>query len=39
MNCFAACPSVFENVTWSDAAYGETDVQPCPRGAKGLIYQ
>ncbi|KAJ7378045.1 Cadherin EGF LAG seven-pass G-type receptor 3 [Desmophyllum pertusum] len=31
-----ACPSVFENVTWNDAVYGDIDVQPCPRGAKGF---
>ena len=31
-----ACPSVFENVTWNDVVYGDVDVQPCPRGAKGL---
>ena len=31
-----ACPSVFENVTWNDAVYGDVDVRPCPRGAKGL---
>ncbi|XP_020632814.1 brain-specific angiogenesis inhibitor 1-like isoform X2 [Orbicella faveolata] len=30
------CPSTFENVTWNDAVYGDFDVQPCPRGAKGF---
>ena len=27
---------MFENVTWNDVVYGDVDVQPCPRGAKGL---
>lgn len=31
-----ACQSVFENVTWNDVVYGDVDVQPCPRGAKGF---
>ncbi|XP_015776849.1 PREDICTED: uncharacterized protein LOC107354869 isoform X2 [Acropora digitifera] len=31
-----ACTSEFLNVTWNDAAYGETDVVPCPRGVKGF---
>lgn len=30
------CPSTFENVTWNDVVYGDFDVQPCPRGAKGF---
>ncbi|KAL9989659.1 hypothetical protein ACROYT_G004227 [Oculina patagonica] len=32
----AVCPSVFENVTWSDVIYGDFDIQPCPREAKGF---
>lgn len=34
---FIGCPSVFENITWNDVIYGDFDVQPCPRGAKGLL--
>ncbi|XP_068695146.1 uncharacterized protein [Montipora foliosa] len=31
-----ACASEFVNVTWNDAAFGETAVVSCPRGAKGF---